>query len=432
MRKIDSHVWQKTGTTIRTSRQGPASLPRSESHSQEAGSPRLAQALNIPKQRSVELPPVHGFHPYPGRCHPYIARALLQQIKARNGSRLFDPFMGGGTFLVEGMCREFEVLGNDLNPIASLTARERCRPRTPLESRGVFETAARLRQRIIAGEGSAEKKIILRRNVTWLKPHYAPHLFVELLSWIDAIDKISPSPVRDTLRAVFVSLVFRFSNEFTDPDGERKTPSIRKGVISRRMLQQTETLLKAQNDFKRKISLKTKAATISVKDINWLGAIENDFLEKPVDLIVTHPPLPDAYDYYRHYELQLKWLDLPHKDLKHHEIGPRRMSGRQWKPHFREILFKLRKLLKPGGSCYLIFHDWQENDTPVDALAYFKKYAPSVGWTFRESASLERPARFYEKYDRREHLIHLENPLPYKPRKGVSPGKKKHPTFTSS
>ncbi len=427
MRKIDSHVWQQAGKKIRTSRQGPDSPLNSESHSQGTGSPRLTQALIMPKQRREEFPSVHGFHPYPGRCHPHLARTLLQQIKTRKGSRLFDPFMGGGTLLVEGMCREFEVLGNDLNPVAALTARERCRPRTPLESRNVIETAGKLRHGIIA-----EKKIILRRNVTWLKPHYAPHLFVELLSWIDAIDKIPPSPVRDTLRAVFVSQVFRFSNEFADPSGERKTPSIRKGVISRRMLIQTEALLKAQNDFKRKISPKTKAAMISVKDINRLENIENGFLEKPVDLIVTHPPLPDAYDYYRHYQLQLKWLNIPHKDLKHHEIGPRRMSGRQWKQHFREVLFKLRKILKPGGSCYLIFHDWRENDTPVDALAYFKKYAPSVGWTFRESASLERPARHYEKYDRREHLIHLENPLPYKPRKDVSSGKEEHPTFTSS
>ena len=377
----------------------------------------------------MDLPAVHGFHPYPGRCHPHHANMLLQQIKTRKGSRLFDPFMGGGTLLVEGMRREFEVLGNDLNPIASLAARERCRPRTPRESRGVLETAEKLRQRIIAGEGSAEKKIILRRNVSWLKPHYAPHLFVELLSWIDAIDKIPPSPARETLRAVFVSLVFRFSNEFAEPSGERAPPSIRKGVITSRMLIQTEALLKAQNEFKRQISLKSKAAMISVKDVNRLAAVENGMLEKPVDLIVTHPPLPDAYDYYQHYQLQLKWLNLPHKELKHHEIGPRRMSGRQWKQHFREILFKLRKLLKPGGSCYLIFHDWRENETPVDALAYFKKYAPSVGWTFRESASLERPARYYEKNDRREHLVHLENPLPYKPRREDPPGKEKHSTF---
>ena len=401
-----------SGKRIRVSRQERNSPAKSKSYSQGEGNPWLVQALILPKQRNPDIPSIHGFHPYPGRCHPHLVRTLLEKMEPEKGLRIFDPFMGGGTVLVEGMCRGFEVYGNDLNPIASLVARERCRLRTPLESRLVFQTAEKLQQKITARERSSEKNIILRRNVSWLKPHYAPHLFVELLCWIDAIDKLPSSPIQETLGAVFASLVFKFSNESADPSGTRKTPSIRKGMISRSMLSQTEELLKSQNDFKRKIPPNTKPAVLSVKDINMLHEAANGYLENPVDLIISNPPLPDAYDYYRHYQLQSKWLNLLDKDLKHHEIGPRRMSEKQWKQTFRDILLKMRKFLKPGGSCFLFLHDWRENDAPIDALSYIKKFAPSVGWSFQESGSIERPPRFYEKYEKREHLIHLKNPQP--------------------
>ncbi len=420
LQKKRIHSQHTTGKKIRAVRREPVSPAKTGTSPQGEGNSRLVQALILPKFRTPDFAFTHGFHSYPGRCHPHLVRRLLEKMEARKGFRIFDPFMGGGTVLVEGMCRGFEVSGNDLNPIATLVARERCRLRTPLESRHVLRTVENLQQKVNARDGSAERKIILRRNVTWLKPHYAPHLFVELLTWIDAIDKLPPSPVRETLRAVFVGLVFRFSNECADPTGERKTPSIRKGVISRLMLTLTEELLKLQNEFNRKIPVKTNAAILSAKDINKLTDAPDGFQEKPVDLIITNPPMPDAYDYYRHYQLQLKWLDLSEKDLKHHEIGPRRMSPKQWKLFFREILLRLRKTLKPGGSCYLTLHDWREQDTPVDALGYFKKYAPSVGWTFQEFASLERPARFHEKFGRRVHLIHLKNPQPYKPPPEIS------------
>ncbi len=40
-----------------------------------------------------------GFHPYPGRIHPDLPKILLKQFP--EGSTVFDPFMGGGTVLLE-------------------------------------------------------------------------------------------------------------------------------------------------------------------------------------------------------------------------------------------------------------------------------------------------------------------------------------------
>jgi len=152
------------------------------------------------------------------RFHPKLLQTLLQPIKAREGFKLLDPFMGGGTTLVEGMCQGFEVVGNDLNAMAGLVTRERCRLRTLSENREVLTLAKQLRERIIDRQDKSQKKLVRRANISWLRSHYAPHLFVELLYWIDEIDKLPPSPIEETLRMVFCDLVFKFSNEALPPD----------------------------------------------------------------------------------------------------------------------------------------------------------------------------------------------------------------------
>ena len=54
---------------------------------------------------------------------------LLKQFP--EGSTVFDPFMGGGTVLLEGLLWKHKVLGNDLNPIRSEERRvgKECRSR---------------------------------------------------------------------------------------------------------------------------------------------------------------------------------------------------------------------------------------------------------------------------------------------------------------
>lgn len=372
----------------------------------------LAQALCSPKSNKQRYALTHGFHAYPGRFHPHLVRKLLSLMKPTTGLRVFDPFMGGGTTLVESMCQGLEVIGNDLNPIAALVARERCRLRSPTQSRDVLETVLRLLKVIVARQEQASTKIIRRANVSWLRPHYAPHLFVELLHWIDAIDKLPASSIQETLRIVFSSVVFRFSNEALQISGAKNPPPIPKGVVSEWILSKTEELLAQQKIFYRTVPKHTKAALLFTEDISQFQGLPNN----SADLIITSPSSPNSYDYHAHYLLQLKWLKLSDHALKVKDLGSkRRYSPRQWKQPFREILFQLRQISKPGGSCYLNIHDWLDREKRINALTYMQKYAPSVGWEILATASLQIPPSnhqktFYEETGKWQHLLHLKNP----------------------
>lgn len=75
----------------------------------------------------------HGLHPYKGKFYPQLAKALLNVSGAPLGARVFDPYCGSGTLLLEGMLNGFETFGCDLNPLAAKIARAKtgilCLPR---------------------------------------------------------------------------------------------------------------------------------------------------------------------------------------------------------------------------------------------------------------------------------------------------------------
>ena len=69
----------------------------------------------------------HGFHTYPAKMIPQIAKALLDEF-SQKGHKLFDPYCGSGTSLVEGSLHGLSSIGTDLNPLARLIARVKTTP----------------------------------------------------------------------------------------------------------------------------------------------------------------------------------------------------------------------------------------------------------------------------------------------------------------
>jgi len=62
----------------------------------------------------------HGFHLYPARMHPEIARRIIAQYAEDRKKVVFDPFMGSGGVLVESLLHGNNSIGIDVNPFAVL------------------------------------------------------------------------------------------------------------------------------------------------------------------------------------------------------------------------------------------------------------------------------------------------------------------------
>ena len=63
----------------------------------------------------------HNHYRYPARFSPQFARAAIKKFSAR-GDLVFDPFMGGGTTLVEAMALGRKAAGCDISSLATFVS----------------------------------------------------------------------------------------------------------------------------------------------------------------------------------------------------------------------------------------------------------------------------------------------------------------------
>src|SRR5438552_10357774 len=74
----------------------------------------------------------HNSYRYPARFSPRFAAAAIEQF-SRPGDLILDPYMGGGTAVVEGIAAGRRVVGNDLNSLADFVTRVKVTPLGPAE-----------------------------------------------------------------------------------------------------------------------------------------------------------------------------------------------------------------------------------------------------------------------------------------------------------
>lgn len=75
----------------------------------------------------------HNFYRYPARFSPRFAAAAIQCL-SQPSDLILDPYMGGGTAVVEAVVAGRGVIGNDLNSLAAFITKVKITPITPSET----------------------------------------------------------------------------------------------------------------------------------------------------------------------------------------------------------------------------------------------------------------------------------------------------------
>ncbi len=246
---------------------------------------------NIPASTGV-----YGIHPYPAMFHFLVIRQLLQEF-SKEADMVFDPFMGSGVVGVECLINNRHFVGYDINPLAILIAKVRCKP---LPLKNLLTNLELIKIRYF----KTKPEIFEFPNINyWFKPH----VIQELSKLRKAIYSLDSEPFIDFYKVVFSEVVRRVSN--TD---HNEFKLLRREKTDNLDIMETFTQISLRNinliyEFYKKFPpTETK---IKLENKNILDDLNTN--NGLFDLVITSPPYGDSRTtvaYGQFSRLSLRWL----------------------------------------------------------------------------------------------------------------------------
>jgi len=349
----------------------------------------------------------HGFHPWPARMLPGLARAVVESLTGPAG-RVVDPFCGGGTVLVEALRAGRPSVGVDLNPLAVRVCEVRCAVRDAASRDRFLETL------VGVGERSEERvrprvdaRPPLRRSeARW----YDGHVLKELAGLREEILAIGDGPDRRALEVLLSAIVVKFSRQRSDTAERVQKKRIRKGLPTEFLVRKGRELARRWEALEAAVPRGTPAPRIVVGDARRLPRVLGP--RRRADLILTSPPYGGTYDYVDHHARRYPWLGIDARALARGEVGARRnlrgpAAAERWDEELSDVLRALARSRAEGGRIVLVLGDAQLGRRRVRADAQVRRLAPKAGLEVVAAASQPRPDPRGGR-PRREHLLLLE------------------------
>lgn len=321
----------------------------------------------------------HGFHTYPAGLHPDAAAMLVRGFEART---LLDPFVGGGTTLIEGRLAGLQTFGCDVSPVALIVAKARTTTMTD-ELLTRFRSAGRKAAEVARHASELPPEPIREAVTQW----YAPHAITELEALRRAVLEADPS-VQPLLRACFSSILVKVSWRKSDTSGQRvkhHRPPHTTAVLFHKKVRELGRRIVALREAVPEGTPRTKLARRDARHLD---------LEVPIDLVVTSPPYPSTYDYLALQHLRRVWLELPWGEG---EIGARatwrdgdRAARRQWRADTAAWTQRVADTLTPGGHLVIVIGDGVTPSGTVDTSEPTEAAGKAAGLQLMARASAER------------------------------------------
>ena len=336
----------------------------------------------------------HGFHTYPAGLHPDAAKLVIEAVGT---GRMFDPFCGGGTTLVEARVAGLEAIGRDLSPIALRVARARAG--TPDDA-----TVSRFRSTARKLVEVARQARDLPEEREALEPWYATHTLWELESLRRGIHEAEPH-VQDLLWVTLSSLLIKVSWRKSDTSMKREKHKRPPGTAAILFHKKARELGRRIEALRAVVPEGTPEPVVEEGDARSMDLA-------PVQTIVTSPPYPSTYDYLPLQHLRSIWLPDSRPDFDS-EIGPRRAwrrgtrdATKQWKKDTFAWTKEAARILEPGGNLVVVIGDGLTPAGNVDSVQTSVAAGEAAGLSLIARASVERPDHARETV-RWEHAVVL-------------------------
>jgi hypothetical protein len=243
----------------------------------------------------------HEFYRYPGRFPPSLARSVIEAF-TEPGDLVLDPFLGGGTTLVEARLLSRLGVGSDLNPLAVFVSKVKTRPHSQSELDAVARWVDRLPRVLAFGDLPAMDE--------WVSGGYFRNLDSPELSDV----RRALEQARHSLRTIYPSAAESFARCILLRAGQwaldmrKETPPL--WEFAEKLASMGDDMVEAATQYRRQVRTADSACdargnsrtTILRQALPGLAERLAERFPAP-RLILTSPPYPGVYVNYHRWKV---------------------------------------------------------------------------------------------------------------------------------
>ncbi|MFX1505490.1 MAG: hypothetical protein ACFFDC_05175 [Promethearchaeota archaeon] len=324
----------------------------------------------------------HKYHSYPARFIPQIPRTIYNIFLGSGGSRIFDPFVGCGTSLVEGVLCQHHSGGVDQNPLAILLSQVKTQP---LEIKILLDHWTNLKSHFTSSilkkeQYSPRKFIFPKRNLTKRFTKENIQVISLILDYIE--QKIENNKHQSFFKVALSSAVSTLT----------ESKSWRNVNIWKSFSSKIGAMIKIMKKFKFKI---TEFNNGMQNDIKVGDARNLSFIpEATIDCIVTSPPYVNALDYNRIHQYNMSVLGFDYRSFAKVEIGAHgHHINNRWRL-LTEYLYdmfqsmsEMGRITNVGGVICIVIGDSCLEYERIKSHIHFRELGELLGLTHQLSLS---------------------------------------------
>lgn len=376
--------------------------------------PREEVPVNFKLAKEV---PIHRWYTYKEGFSPSFVRDFISSYQAsRHKPKVFDPFGGVGTTVLESSLLGLNAESNDVNPLGNFASKVKSNNYENIDL-SIFES---VKTSFIADDEKIENIEGLIKNDTIYR-YFNPETMKSLLNAKEFIQHIEHIEIKDFYLLAFISLLESFSTHRKDGNGVKKRKNM--GCDDYKF---TYSEIKAF--IIKKIDLYVSdiqsVKTINLPKINFQSSFDPYLLDSKADIVITSPPYANCFDYSKVYLIEL-WMaeffqtqsdhkafrnnsicsHIHHKwEQRHHKFGsyifreeikPFLEQQKLWdkkipsmvEGYFNDMgkaLYELSKNLNPNAIIGIVVGNSSYAGLPIPTDLLLSELAEKLGYTFEE------------------------------------------------
>jgi DNA modification methylase len=294
----------------------------------------------------------HNFYRYPARFSPTFAAAAIANF-SRQGEVVLDPYMGGGTVLVEGVLAGRKVVGNDLNSLATFVAKVKTTLLNSTEVSALKQWADQVVQTFYYYVSNKEIAAYLDfEKVRNLQLARARFIKKAIAAALKSIDSLPTENAQDFARCVILRV-----GQWALDGRRRHTPL---EDFRNKLSATTHEMLEALDAFREYVESRRGSVTILNQDASTIDQLPffRDAKNRAA-LVVTSPPYPGVHVLYHRWQVDGRretpapyWITgcTDGQGASFYNFGDRRQSAAD--DYFAaslKTLKAIRKVMKSGA-----------------------------------------------------------------------------------